>query len=172
MENKLETLVEEKYKTSFSDMPLIKSLYKNNLCNATFGTLENGDNIVDMLCENEKVTMTYEPIGLYDTKTSLFSWTWKFTTLSRKRIEMSKLIKKFVASLKLHIIKKTYTDYEYLEKIYYYLSNSIFFLDSTRLEDIEKICSYIFDGKCVLKSLSNIDNSKIIIYVAIDVISY
>jgi hypothetical protein len=172
MDNKLESQVNEKYMLSFSDMPLIKSLYEHGICTTVFASLENGDNIVNLSCENKKVTVTYEPIGLYDTTTSLFSWTWKFSTLSRKRIELSKMIKKFMPILKSHIIEKTYVDNEYLEKIYYYLSNPIFFLDAMRLNDIEKLCSYILDGKCVLKAPSNVDNKKIIIYVVIDVISH
>lgn len=159
---------------------LAKSLNSvlNDYPNYTIGIVNdsNKDSFIDVYGTTKKkiLTVKYEVLGMYDSQMEIFSWACDHKISDKGIVGLSKEVKKYSKKLKKHIIKKEFDDTEYMERLYYYLSNSMFFLEFSNLSDIMKISIFVTKCKGVLKQDNNdTSNSKnTIFYLVTDIISY
>ncbi len=135
---------------------------------------DNNDNTMEILFigdnNNKKFVCKYEICGVYDIITNLYTWGWDFNIIDRNNIQLTKKIKEFIKPIKSYIIDNTYSDIEYIEKIYYYLSHSIFFVNKDKLHDMHKFCVSVTDTKGFVKYKSE-DNRHIVYYLITDILS-
>ena len=120
------------------------------------------------------MTINYEILGIYDEQTNLFTWGCNFEIINKKKIMLSKIIKKKSNTIKNIITTLKYTDVEYLEEIYYYLSNNMFYIDNTKLINLVNISLFITKKKgIVVGNGSLFDNQQLatkVFYIITDVL--
>lgn len=169
---------------SFEDIVKIES---NNLSQSLNNILKDHSNYsinivndshkysyIDVFGINSKkiLTVKYEILGTYDATSGIFNWACDQMISNKEITTLSKQIKKYSKDLKKMIIKNKYNDTNYLEKIYYYLSNTIFFLESVNLIDIIKISIFVTKCKGVIKNNNSSNNKITTLYLVTDIISY
>jgi hypothetical protein len=120
--------------------------------------------------KNKKIlTVKYEILGSFDISLMVFSWAYKLMIIDKKTTKLSRKIKKHKKKIKKLIVNKNFNDSDFLEEIYYYLSNGIFFVDKDKINNI--IILSLFITKC--KGIINITKNNTILYFLItDIISY
>ena len=142
--------------------------------------LNNNDNnysiifvndIIDVINDKNKniLSCNYHNLGSFNKKMNLFTWSCDKFINNKEYSLSSEYIKKYSKKIKKYIINQKYDDYEYLEKMYYYLSNSIFIVDKINIEDILKISIFITKHKGILKKEIN---DVITYYIILDILSY
>lgn len=161
-------IIEKKYKEQTGEIKkVIKSDTKYEM---TIYSSQNDENTMEFKSETSKVLVVYEILGVYDTATSIFSWGWKHELIDRKKTQMVKKIKGQKKTIKSDIINGTYSDSNYLEQIYYYISNPIFLLNSSQIENFTKICTVLTQSKGILHHFDSDDNRRKIFYVICDIV--
>lgn len=147
--------------------------------NYTIGIVDgsNVDNIIDIYGSNKKkiLTIKYEVLGTYDGTFGIFSWACDHVILNKEVCLLSKNVKKYSKTLKKAIVSENNHDHNqtnsnYMEKIYYYLSNSMFFLDPQNLVDIIKISIFVTESKGIVQEIAQ--NKITTLYFVRDIISY
>ena len=118
--------------------------------------------MVNLYDKNKKLmSCTYEIIGIYDTKTNIF--TWGCNTLNDKNLlKISSKIRKYVKSLENMIIKKEYSDTNYMERLHYYLSNCMFYIQNDNIKDLMEFCIYVSKCKGILEDGSDVKTFYVI----------
>ena len=100
---------------------------------------ENDNNTIDVICNKEKLFMAeYEILGSYDVSNGIFIWGWKM--IDRENKHKTKSLKKYYKNIHNYVVNNKYSDIKYLERIHYYLSNDIFYLENDHLDIIIKFC--------------------------------
>lgn len=128
------------------------------------------DEVIDIYGENKKIlTIKYELLGSYDTKSEIFNWAHNYYIVDKELLFLSKEVKKYSSKLRKYIINQKCEDNEYMERLYYYLSNSVFILQENKLLDIINMSIYITKCKGVIK---NKNGNMIQLYFVKDIISY
>lgn len=122
------------------------------------------DKILDVLCNNKKIlTATYEILGTYDSQFNLFFWAKNIKLVDKQITKISKNVKKYSSKIKEMIIEKRYKDVDYLERLYYYTNNGIFFIFPDNVNDIIEFSTYVSKCKGILKQQNNlVQNGKIV----------
>lgn len=167
-ENNFEKIITDKYMTLSSE---INAILKPVEYDISLYTDHNGEDMLVLAHDSQKITLKYEVLGVYDSATSIFSWGWDFYTINREKIQLAKKVKSFTKEVKNYIIENSYSDVEYLEKIYYYLSHSIFFINTKKFDDIIKIATFITNSKGVLFYAGDKDERRVNFYIIIDILS-
>jgi len=163
-------IVEKKYKEQTAELnKLIKSDAKYEM---TIFASQHDENTMEFKSGTSKVLTVYEILGVYDTATSIFSWSWKYEIIDRKKHQIAKKIKEQKKTIKSDIINGTYSDVDYLEKIYYYISNPLFLLNVSQIEGFVKICTVLTQSKGILHQFDSTDgdNRRKIFYVICDIV--
>lgn len=134
-------------------------------------TNESGEKMIEIQYKNKRLLYGhYEILGIYDIKNSLFEWAWDFQ-LDKKKKLITKSIKSFGEKLLVDLSKNKYEDVDFLEKIIYYTSRPIIFIDSKNIPDLIEVSNYVMNGNGVLSSYSdNTNERKRIFYVITDII--
>lgn len=161
-------IIEKKYKEQTGDLK--KVLKSDTKYEMTIYASQNDENTMEFKSETNKVLVVYEILGVYDTATSIFSWSWKHELIDRKKSQMIKKIKDQKKRIKSDIINGTYSDSKYLEQIYYYVSNPIFLLNSSEIEGFTKICTVLTQSKGIIHQFDSGDNRRKIFYVICDIV--
>lgn len=134
------------------------------------------DNFLDVFGKNDKkvLTVKYEVLGTYDEQLNIFSWGCDNIIADKDMTKLAKLTKKYSKNIKILIVKKEFKDQKYLERMYYYLTNNMFFLESINLNDIIKLAVFITKTNGVIKknTTSAIGNKIISLFFVTDIISY
>ncbi len=134
------------------------------------------DNIMDIFGNSKKkvLTVKYEVLGTYNITLGIFIWACDNVIGDKEISELSKTTKKYSKNLKKLIIDKKFKDISYIERLYYYLSNSMFFVDPINLNDITKLSTFVTNTNGIIKqNSSNALNHEIItMYYVTDIISY
>jgi hypothetical protein len=121
--------------------------------------------------KNKKIlSCTFHNLGSYDKKVNLFTWSCDKFINNKEYSISSECIKKYSKKIKKYIINQKYNDYEYLEKMYYYLSNSIFYINPINIEDLLKISIFITKHKGILYNENNYN--VVNYYIILDILSY
>jgi len=145
----LKTLVEKEYKKLVP--PEILDITKNKY-KIIIGREYTNEFILDVQVEDKVIlSLKYECLGVYQRPCNLFQWANKMDLLHKMSVNKTKSITKYKEQVKDYIINNKYTDSEYLERILYYLSNNIFFIEESNMTDLIKLCVYISKCKGILK---------------------
>ncbi len=109
---------------------------------------------IDIFGKNNKKIMSvnYEILGSYDDKLKLFSWACNHQLVNKKMIKLSNQIRKSVNQIKKLLTNFTYSDVEYLEKLHYYLSNSVFFINNDNISELLHYCLYFSKGMGIIEN--------------------
>lgn len=143
--------------------------------NYTFNINDNPNyKIIDVFDKNKKkiLSVQCQLLGSYDPDTKIFNWGCNKKISDKKNTELSKLVKSKAKKIKKYILTKKYNDLLYLETLYYYLTNSIFFIND--LTKLIKYSIYVTKSKGIL-FYTNDHNDNIKIqncYIIIDIISF
>ena len=134
----------------------------------------NSNNTLDVLGETKKImSVKYELLGSYDEQLNLFYWVCNHDLTNKRLVKLSKTIKKNKSMIKEKIINYDHSDIEYLEKLYYYLSNSIFIITEKNIQKFLCWCLCMSEGKGILvettKYLGN-DKPVRMYYIVTDII--
>ena len=133
---------------------------------------DNDNKIIDVFDDNDKkiLSVTYEMLGTYDTKNALFLWAYNKILINKKLTKISKKIKLSYKDIEKLIVLNKYSDMEYLERLYYYTKNNIFYINSEHLNNLIEYCIFVSECKGVL---TDIDSNKIqSFYIVTEIISY
>lgn len=136
---------------------------------------ENGNKTIDVY-NNEKrkiLSVNYQLLGTYDVKAGLFMWACDKMLVDKKMTEMSKDVKSYSKDLKKMIISNKYKDVSFLERLYYFTTNNIFFMNMKYLPDLVMFSIFVTDGQGILSVVDNVDGIDIqSFYIVTDVISF
>lgn len=136
----------------------------------------NENSFLDVYGNNRKKILTakYQLLGTFDIGNEIFIWGSNQVIVDKELILFSKIVKKYSAKIKKYIIQKKCEDVEYMERIYYYISNSVFFIEKDKIEEIIKFAVFVTKCKGIIKSVNtNASNNKIMsLYFITDIISY
>jgi hypothetical protein len=125
----------------------------------------NDDKILDVYCNNKKIlSAVYEILGTYDTQCNLFFWSKNMKFADRQVTKISREIKKHSKKIKSMILEKKYKDIDYLEKMYYYTSNNIFFVFPDNISEIIEFSVFFCKCKGILKYKNNSAKEGKLIY--------
>lgn len=166
---------------------IIKIEYEN-LSKTLNGVLENNkeyevaivedsdERILEVFNKNNKKILTtkYEILGSFNKKLNIYCWGCDSLVKNKELTNLSKEIKNYSKTLKKLIINKQFKDEEYMERLYYYLTNSMFYIENENLSDLIKISIYISNTKGVViqENIDSFNNKINIIYLVTDIISY
>ena len=134
---------------------------------------ENDERIIDVFDKDKRKIMSvnYEILGTYDFSSKIFNWGCNKNIVDKKLTKMSKNIKSESKTIKKYIVEKKYTDVAYLESIYYYLTNPLFFVDD--ISYLIKFSIYASECKGVLISMDTYKGVNIqTCYLITDIISF
>lgn len=135
---------------------------------------DSDNNILDVLTETKKImSVKYELLGSYDEQLNLFYWACNHNLTNNHFVKLSKIIKKKKDMIKYKIINFENSDVEYLEKLYYYLSNSLFIIADKNIEKFLCWCLCMSEGKGILTETTKyLGNDKPIrmYYIVTDII--
>jgi len=157
----------------------LENLIKTELASAKFEIHEllqsnitnidaNNDGTITIICEdNKKIVAHYQVLGTYNKSSMIFYWAWHYKFVDNAKTQSAKLIKNYIKTLKQNIINNAYTDINYVEKLYYYLSNPLVVIGDNKLVDIYLIVAYI-TKLGVISSPANDDN--IVLYLIEDIV--
>lgn len=139
----LSSIVDEKYNKTIKKISnLLKE--KDYIIENTIN--KNEDNILNIYSNNKKekkiLSLKYEVMGIYDYNCNLFSWENMMILTNKKLNNLSKKVKNFKKELKEIIVKKQYKDIGYMERILYYISNSVFYIEQSNLLELVKFSCY------------------------------
>ena len=119
------------------------------------------DNTIDVIRNEKKIMrINYQILGIFDSQTKLFTWGCDFEIVNRNLTSLSKLIKKKSKTMKNIISNMKYSDVDYLEEIYYYLSNNIFYIDDKYLKKLINISLFITKKKGIVVGNGNLFNNE------------
>jgi hypothetical protein len=174
---KFKSIVESEYiklSTIINNIINDNSNYSIELHNSLYD--EKTLNIINE--DNKKIiSCKYQILGSYDVNCNIFSWAYTSQLMNKKMTYLSKDIKKTKKIIMEYIVKSKYDDVDYIEQIYYYLSNSICYI--TNLDDLLKYCVYVTNCLGFIKQNmiisnnsndNNDNNEKINIYLVMDII--
>lgn len=139
---KFKTILDDEYKKSGNIFTKLvscddKIITQNN-------KMLNIKESIDLYCNNKKIiNAEYEHLGVYDTTTHIFSWGWNLFLIDKTKIENILKIKNFSKTLKKYILKKQYADVEYMERLLYYITHNMFFIEQDNLKDIFMLSTFI-----------------------------
>lgn len=156
---------------------LTKSLadvLKNNTNYIIEIVINPNDNIMDIFDDNNKkiLTIQYEVLGTYSNNLGIFSWACDNIVGNKEIIELSKNTKKYSKNLKKLIIENNFEDVKFLERLYYYLSNNMFFIDNKNINDIITISVFVTKTLGVVKSNNTSNKNITTFYLVTDIMSY
>jgi CRISPR/Cas system-associated protein Cas5 (RAMP superfamily) len=168
MDKIMKNLIESEYKKLVSsDIIKLPKNYKINIATEYEHEHEHehaNNYILDIIIEKKKIlSVKYELLGIYDKSCNLFEWASKMKLIDKISIKTTKNILKYKNKLKEHIINNTYSDMEYVERILYYLSNNIFFIEENNIQDLIKVCVFISKCQGIVKQ----DNNNVHKYYAV-----
>jgi len=108
-------------------------------------------NGMDVFDGSKKImSVNYEILGSYDNQLNIFYWACNHQLTNKHLIKLSKNIKKSKKTIGDKIINFEYSDIQYLENLYYYLSNSMFFIVDKNIEMLLKYCICTCNGMGIL----------------------
>lgn len=158
MNEKYEDIINEKYKKLVEEFESVKKTnnYKLEIINDNF---EN--RTIDIYSNNKKImSVSYEILGMYDPGASLFVWGHKFNIANSKLVKLAKLIQKSYNVVEDAILSMKYYDIEYLERIYYYLKNDMFYIDPENINSLTIISLVLSNAKGILIDNTTFMNKK------------
>lgn len=138
-----------------------------------FDNEQIGNKIINVFDKNNKkiLSVNYELLGTYDPRTKIFNWGCNKNIVDKQYTKLSKVIKSKSKKIKKYIITKKYEDVIYLETLYYYLTNKIFFVND--ITKLIKYCIYASKTKGILMSIDTQLNGEIHkCYLITDIISF
>lgn len=144
---------------------IVSDPHTDNKILDVFVMLQNGIN-------KKILSVKYEILGTYDTQTEIFCWGCDQLLVDKNLTNLSKSIKKYSEKIKKIIIKHQFKDSIFMERIYYYLTNNLFLVKPSNLQDILQIAIFVTHTKGILKSLTGTNNKIITFYLITDIISY
>jgi hypothetical protein len=119
---------------------------------------KNDENILDIYStlkkEKKILSVKYEIMGIYDYSCNLFSWDNMMILTNKNLNNLSKKVKKYKKNIKEMIITKQYKDIDYMERILYYISNSVFFIEQNNLLNLIQFSCYSLYSDNILGVLS------------------
>ena len=113
----------------------------------------NNEYMLDVYLSSSKkkvMTVACRSMGFYNYDCETFYWGDCMLPTNTNINELSKKIKKTKNKMKKMIINKKYDDIVFLERILYYVSNNVFYIDKGNVEDLIKYCCYVTDSMGVL----------------------
>jgi hypothetical protein len=142
------SIVDEKYNKTINKISfLLKE--KDYIIENTID--KNEDNILDIYSNNKKekklLSLKYEVMGIYDYNCNLFSWESMMILTNKKINNLSKKVKNSKKEIKEMIIKNQYKDIGYIERMLYYISNNVFYLEHGNLPELVKFSCYFVNDK-------------------------
>lgn len=168
-----------KNKTSFEND--VNNNYKHindlgNIINSKYKKLKISKNIDNrtIIIHNAETNIKllefhYIFIGSYDVDKSIWIWSYNNFTLDTKGRSFKTTIDKTIKDIMNNVDK--YSDFAYVEKIYNYLSNNMFYVENKHILDIVKISLYSLGGKGVITDFVDMPNiNKLDFYVIKDVV--
>jgi hypothetical protein len=163
---KFNEIINKKYNKLTKELKSIIGTTKKY--NISVHTNKNEENILELNINNKKITTKYEILGVYDTTTNIFCWANNYRLIDKNKIQLLKKIKEYHKIIENFIINTTYSDIEYLDKLYYYLSNTIFMLDQKNIDDIVILGTFITNSKGII---FNENEKQKIFYIITDIIT-
>jgi hypothetical protein len=121
----------------------IKSILENKTHKIDAYISKYDEKIINIYDNNDNLLLSanYETIGTYDLSTSIFFWEFAFQLFPK--LELSDNIESYKKELSDAIIKRTYKDSKYMEQLYYYITNNIFYIKYENIENLLKFIIYI-----------------------------
>lgn len=138
-----------------SKLEFVSDMYENKLINIDDGR------------DKKIASVKYEILGIYDRGTNIFIWGCN-TLNDKKFLCLSKKIKEYSKTLKEDISNKKYNDTEYTERIYYYLSNGMFFISNENIHDLLQFSIYVTECRGIISDSKN--KSAQTFYLVVDTI--
>jgi hypothetical protein len=170
--SKYETEINNKYDELISTFD--KIIIKHPKYTIKINDDSDGNNTLDVLNETKKImSVKYELLGSYDEQLNLFYWACNHDLTNKRLVKLSKAIKKNKKIIKKKIVNYYHSDIEYLEKIYYYLSNSMFIITEKNIKKFLRWCLCVSEGKGILTEVTKyLGNNKPIVmyYIVTDII--
>jgi hypothetical protein len=104
------------------------------------------------LSSNKKKVMTVvcRSMGFYNYNCETFYWGDCILPTNININELAKKIKKTKNKLKKMIIEKKYDDVAFLERILYYVSNNVFYINEVNIQDLIKYSCHVTDSMGIL----------------------
>jgi hypothetical protein len=139
---KLQEQINKKYESltkkmneiiGFNDYIIENKINKNNEYVMDVYTSKNNKKLMLVKCEI---------IGFYNKGCNIFYWGDLFIPINIYANKSFKKIKKSKNKIKNMIINKEYEDIQYLEKLLYYISNNMFFIDELDINDLTRYICY------------------------------
>lgn len=116
------------------------------------------------------LSVKYEILGTYHINSKLFTWSCDQLLTDKKMTILSKKIKEYSKNLKKVITIKKFKDVEYQERLYYYSTNNIFFVEYVNISDILKFSIFVSECHGILNFSEN--NGFQTYYLITDIISF
>lgn len=128
---------------------------------------EYDEKIITLSTKNNSILVAhYDIVGTYNDVLGIYYWASSFELLAKSKIFAA--MKEYKKILKKHIIDRTYDDEDYVEKIYYYISNPIIGINKENLDILVKLV--IFVTKYMGVVIEKLTDSQQVLYVITDVI--
>lgn len=163
----LEKIIEDKYNDLSSELNLLTD--ESDKFDMTF-TVSPIEDVVEMISARNKFSAIYQVLGTYDHSRQLFSWASGYGLLNKDKTTSSKAVRNYAKTLHDGITNRTYSDVEYAERLYYYISNSIFTIGEDNLDDIVKIATFVTEACGVIYHRSDTVGPSVF-YIILDIVS-
>lgn len=117
--------------------------------------------------DEKQILCKYEVIGYYGIDKNFFMWNFGALTYDKKNKEYNEIIKKNNKNIKNIIIENQYKDIDFLEFLLYCVSNNIFYIERSFLDDLLKYICCITNAQGYLISTKE---NNMIIYLVSDIL--
>lgn len=116
-----------------------------NISRADIISDSSGNKTMNLYCDKTKknISVKYELLGSRDTKCELFIWGSSMQIIDKTIVGNCKIIKKYKSQIEKYIYDKKFKDIDYLERILYYLSHNVFFINNDNVHDLVKISAFV-----------------------------
>lgn len=147
-----EDIIKNKSVESTQSVNNILNNHKNYNLELSSDGYEN--KIIDVFGNNDKkiLSVKYEILGTYDSNLGVFSWACDQIIVDKKMTQLAKSIKSYSKKIKKIILLKKFSDVEFMERLYYYTTNSLFFVNDFNLNDIFRLSIHVTNAKGILSS--------------------
>ena len=153
---------EKKITKKYIDLTDKMNQILNNNEYSVENSIDNNDEYTLDVYANKKKVMTVvcQMMGFYNHDCETFYWGDTMIPTNTNINELVKDIRKSKKKLKKSIIEQKYDDIQYLERILYYISNNVFYIDELNIADLVKYCCYKTDSMGVLVQHKITKNKK------------
>jgi len=151
--------IEKYYKKKSENIDNI--IKKRNEYNAIFKETKNNEDIIELYDKKGKLILkaTYQVIGIFNNKTSMWTWGYAIDLINKESIKKSKKILEFNKELKKNNINNK-LNYKAFESLDFYTSNETFSTSKDKLEIFSKLMIYLTNGEWFLKIIHNSDSNN------------